>query len=86
MDLRAQDDVDYKNAYKDNDAAKLVELLKRPDKVTYDGYAVNTLQPTFEPHIPKTQGCRAKDGHHWRQARRPHARAYQMGSVCGGMG
>jgi acid phosphatase len=50
MELRAQPDDDYKNASKDNDSSKLVELLKKPDKVTYDGYAVNTLQPTFEPH------------------------------------
>jgi acid phosphatase len=41
MELRAQPD---------DHSSKLVELLKKPDKVTYDGYAVNTLQPTFEPH------------------------------------
>ena len=36
-----------------DDAGNLTELLKRPDKVTPDGYAVNTLQP-FEPAAPRT--------------------------------
>lgn len=33
-----------------DDASNLTELLKRPDKVTSDGYAVNTLQPFDPPH------------------------------------
>ncbi|MFZ0399402.1 MAG: acid phosphatase [Methyloceanibacter sp.] len=42
--LKAAPDAAY------DDATNLVQLLRRPDKVTFDGYAVNTLQPFDPPH------------------------------------
>ncbi|MGA9604649.1 MAG: acid phosphatase [Methyloceanibacter sp.] len=43
--LKADPDIAFDNA------SNLVEQLKKPDQVTDDGYAVNTLQPFDPPHL-----------------------------------